>query len=211
MTKTDELGKVIAGYLIASVFWFVMFSPWTKVSINFWYAMIAATGVLTSYSLWFGRKTLKEVYRIDLKTVVIGLAAAAALYLVFFAGNEISRMLFDFTDKQVGNIYGTKSQADRIFIGLFLLLWIGPSEEIFWRGYAQKAMSERFGKWQGFILNALIYAFVHIWAFNFMLFMAALICGLFWGWMYLHYKNVVPGIISHAVWDLVIFIILPIS
>lgn len=211
MNNTVSIGKVSGGFAIASVFWFLMFSPWTKEHFNFWYSMIAATGVLTSYSLWFGRSTLKEIYKIDFKVVLIGLVAAVVLYLLFYAGNEISRLLFDFTDRQVNNIYGTKSQADKIFIGLFLLLWIGPSEEIFWRGFAQRAMSERFGKWQGFIITTLVYAFVHIWAFNFMLFMAALICGIFWGWLYMHYKNVVPGIISHAIWDLFIFIILPIS
>ncbi len=90
------------------------------------------------------------------------------------------------------------------------MLVIGPAEEIFWRGFAQRRMQLAFGPAKGFLVTTAVYALVHIWAFNFMLLMAALICGLFWGWMYLHFKSVWPGLISHAVWDLFIFIIIPI-
>ncbi len=211
LVKKEGTAELAGGILTAAAFWFVMFSPWTKDYVNFWTGMVAATGAITAYSLWFGRKGLKEIYRFDFKSLLIGLCAAAALYGVFWAGNEISRLLFDFTDRQVMSIYGTKSQAGKLFIGAFLLLWIGPSEEIFWRGYVQTLMSRKFGKWQGYFLTAAVYALVHIWSFNFMLIMAALVCGLFWGWMYLHYRNVVPCLISHAVWDLVIFIIIPIT
>jgi len=203
--------KVIIGFLIALGFWFMMFSPWTKDSVNFWYAMLAATSVLTFYSLYFGRKDLKTVYRFEFSHIIIGLVSAVVLYLIFYAGNFFSHLLFDFSKQQINNIYSTKEQADKIFIGLALFLWIGPAEEIFWRGFAQHRLMQKYGDFNGFIITTLIYAFVHIWAFNFMLFMAALICGLFWGWMYYRYKSVVPGIISHAVWDAVIFVILPIS
>lgn len=203
--------KVVAGYIIASVFWFFMFSPWTAHLLNFWAIMITATGTLTLFSLIMGKKDLKQVYTFKPSHIVIGILSAAALYLLFFAGNIISKYLFDFAQTQVSNIYSTKEQAEKIFIGLALLLWIGPAEEIFWRGYAQHTLSGRMNPLTAMIVNTLIYAFVHIWAFNFMLFMAALICGLFWGWMYYHFKSLWPVIISHAVWDLTIFIIIPIS
>jgi membrane protease YdiL (CAAX protease family) len=203
--------RLLPGYIIASVFWFFMFSPWTAHLGNFWIMMLIATGTLTFYSFMLGKNSIKQLYKFSWKWVVIGIIAAAALYLLFFAGNFFSRLLFDFTDSQVSNIYSTKSQADKLFIGLALLLWIGPAEEIFWRGYAQNALASKYGANTAFVINTLVYAFVHIWAFNFMLFMAALICGLFWGWIFLKYKNIWPGIISHAVWDLFIFIIIPIS
>jgi len=203
--------KVIIGFFIAAVFWFMMFSPWTKDAVNFWYAMLAATTTLTFYSLYFGKKDLRTVYNFTSSYILIGLVSAVVLYLVFYAGNFFSHLLFDFSKQQINNIYSTKEQADKIFIGLALLLWIGPAEEIFWRGFAQHKLMKKFGDMKGFIITTIIYAFVHIWAFNFMLFMAALICGIFWGWMYYRYKSVIPGIISHAVWDAAIFIVIPIS
>ena len=203
--------KLIYGTIIAFIFWFLMFSPLTASYLNFWFTMIAATGTLTLYSFIFGRKDLIAVLDFKFKWIFIGIISAAALYLIFFTGNIISKLLFDFAEHQVGNIYATKSQAGKIFIGLSLLLWIGPSEEIFWRGFVQNKLSKKYGDLSAFIITTSIYAFVHIWSFNLMLFMAALFCGLFWGWMFMKYKSLTPGLISHAIWDLFIFVIIPMS
>jgi membrane protease YdiL (CAAX protease family) len=205
------MSKVIPGYIIALVFWFFMFSPWTAHLANFWVIMLAATGTLIVYSFARGKNDLKDIYHFEPRWIIIGIVSAAALYLLFFAGNYFSNLLFNFAHRQVDNIYSTKDQAGKIFIGAALFLWIGPSEEIFWRGFAQHNLSKKYGYLGAFIINSLVYAFVHIWAFNFMLFMAALICGLFWGWLFMRYKNVWPVLISHALWDLFIFIIIPIS
>ena len=202
---------VYIGFVIAALLWFLMFSPWTKENLNFWYTMIFAASALTILSFTAGRGDLKIVYYFKPVHIFIGILAAFILYLVFFAGNFFSNLLFDFSKHQVNNIYATKSQADKWLIGAALLFLIGPAEEIFWRGFAQHRMMQKFGEIKGLIITTAIYALVHIWAFNFMLFMAALICGIFWGWMYYKYKSVIPGIISHALWDAVIFVILPIS
>jgi len=203
--------NVIIGFAIALVFWFFMFAPWTAHIFNFWVVMLVATTLLTTLSLVSGKADLKRVYNFKPSHILVGLVSATVLYLIFFAGNYFSHLLFDFSKQQIINIYSTKEQADKILIGLALLLWIGPSEEIFWRGFAQDRLMKKYGEMNGLIITTIVYAFVHIWAFNFMLFMAALICGIFWGWMYMKYKSVVPGIISHAVWDAVIFVVLPIS
>lgn len=206
-----SLKKIIPGFLIAAVFWFIMFAPWTKDLFNFWIMMIAATTSLNLYSFFIGKHQLKQVYNFNNQFILVGLISAAILYITFFAGNYFSNLLFNFAGKQIENIYATKSQAGKIFIGAALLLWIGPAEEIFWRGFAQHNLQQLYGENKGFLITSAVYAIVHIWAFNFMLFMAALICGLFWGWMYKKYKSLIPCIISHAVWDCVIFVILPIS
>ena len=201
---------VVIGCSLAAVFWFVMFSPWTASAVNFWLGMTPATGVLSVFALVLGRQTLSRVYRFELKWLAIGIASAVVLYLVFFIGDRLASVLFDFASPEVEGIYGTKAQAAPALIGTLLLFWIGPAEEVFWRGFIQHRLAGRFGEARGFLLAAAVYAFVHIWAFNLMLFGAALVCGLFWGWMFLRYKSVWPGLISHALWDLTIFVLLPI-
>jgi len=205
------LRPVISGFAVAAVFWFFMFSPWTAGSANFWLTMSIAATTLVVWSLFNDRKELGALYGFRPKWIAIGLVAAGLLYLVFFAGDRISALLFEFSKPQVEGIYSTKSQASPALIGVLLFLLIGPAEEIFWRGFAQRRLQQHVGAWKGFLLTSAVYALVHIWAFNFMLLMAALICGLFWGWMYLKYKSVWPGLISHAVWDLFIFVIIPIQ
>jgi membrane protease YdiL (CAAX protease family) len=107
-------------------------------------------------------------------------------------------------------VYGTRSQASPALIALLLALVIGPAEEIFWRGLMQRKLEGRYGAHAGWILSTMLYAAVHIWALNFMLFMAAVICGIFWGWIYMRYRTLLPGIISHALWDVAIFVLLPV-
>ncbi|BAH06441.1 CPBP family intramembrane glutamic endopeptidase [Clostridium kluyveri] len=87
---------------------------------------------------------------------------------------------------------------------------IGPCEEIYWRGFIQNTLSKKLGENKGYILTALMYAGVHIITGNMMLVIAALVCGIYWGWMYKKQKSLSSVIISHAIWDLTIFVLLPI-
>lgn len=203
--------KVLIGCLLATAFWFIMFFPATAQNINFWAVMVIATATLTIYSLYFKRKELKALFRIEPIFLIYGLTSAFILYLLFYFGNIISKLIFDFANEQISNIYSTKEQADKIFIGASLFLLIGPAEEIFWRGFVQHSLAFKFGDIKAYIIATLIYGFVHIWAFNLILLLAALICGFFWGFIFLKTKSLVPVIISHSFWDLFIFIIIPIS
>ncbi len=202
--------KLFFPVAVTAILWFFMFSPWTKSYINFWYGMAFSGGLLSVLALIIDRKTLNEIYVFKANHIIIGLVSAAILYVVFYAGNYFSKLLFSFAESQVGGIYSNKDQADYVIISLLLLFWIGPAEEIFWRGFVQHNLNKEYGVVKGLIFSSLVYALVHIWSFNFILIMAALICGFFWGYMFNRYKSVVPGIISHAVWDFVIFILIPV-
>ena len=144
-----------------------------------------------------------------LKKTGIGLLSALFLYVLFFAGNYLSRRWFNFAGSGIENVYAFKGDATGIRIALLMIFVIGPGEEIFWRGYLQRKISARTGKWAGLILALVLYTGVHIFTGNFMLIMAALICGLFWGWMYLKYESMLINVISHTVWDIVVFLVLP--
>ena len=69
----------------------------------------------------------------------------------------------------------------------------------------------KYGDLQGWLLGAFFYAAVHIWSFNFMLIGAAGVAGLFWGAMYLRYRNLAPVIVSHSIWSAFIFAVAPLS
>ena len=100
--------------------------------------------------------------------------------------------------------------ANRLLTALMLFL-IGPAEEIFWRGYIQKQLSARWNPNIGFIVTTSIYALVHAGSCNFMLTMAALVAGAAWGLLYRFFpKHFAAIIISHALWDVAVFIWFPI-
>ena len=210
-SNDGSLRTVWALSSVAGAFWFAMFSPWTKDTLNFWATMLIATGVLGASALWLGKDELARVYRFETRHLLMGLLFAAGLYAVFKVGHVVSTSLFPFAAGQIDNIYATRTQASPSTIALALLLWIGPSEEVFWRGFVQDRLMRRYGDVAGFVVTTAIYSLVHIWAFNFMLFGAALICGLFWGLVYMRTRSLWPGLISHAVWDATIFVFLPIT
>jgi membrane protease YdiL (CAAX protease family) len=164
---------------------------------------------LIGISITQRREILKQ-FEINFKAVALGLLSAAALWIIFYFGDFFSKLLFDFARPQVDNIYALKDGQNKILIVLGLLFFIGPAEEIFWRGYVQHSLIEKYGEWTAFIVTASVYTLIHIWSFNFMLIMAALVCGIFWGLMYRYNKNLVPIVISHAVWDAAVFILFPI-
>ena len=203
--------KLVIAIVVAAVFWFVMFSPWTSPYLNFWIVMSVAAGTLMSLSFVF-RKEWKPLFSFNILDIALGIGSACLLWGIFYIGNEVSGMLFDFARPQVNDVYAMKEGQSPVILALALLFWIGPAEEIFWRGYVQQTLRERkIGEMKAYIVTTLIYAIVHIWAFNFMLFMAALVCGAFWGFIYMKNRNLLTVLISHAIWDAIVFILLPIK
>lgn len=195
---------------LAAGLWFVMFSPWTREAVPFWPAMALSCGGLALAGLWFNRHSLREVFAFRWWHVPVGLASALLLYGMFFVGHEIAAAILPFASEQVALVYRTRSQADLWLIGVLLFAWVGPAEEIFWRGCVQRRCAQRFGPFAGLVLTAAIYTLVHIWSFNLMLLAAAGLCGVFWGAMFWRFRSIWPALISHAAWDVVIFVLLPI-
>jgi membrane protease YdiL (CAAX protease family) len=206
LDKNESKNKVIiSSLMIATILWFVIF---VVKPFNFWIEMSASILALVMIAL-FSDKNLISFSNIKLRHILIGIISAIILYFVFYAGNIISGYLFPFKDAQISLVYSNRAQGSSLFIGILLLFIIGPGEEIYWRGFIQKNLTKKFGENKGYILATLLYSGVHIITFNFMLVIAALVCGIYWGWIYKKEKSLVPIIISHAIWDFTVFVLFP--
>ncbi|MFZ5944616.1 MAG: CPBP family intramembrane glutamic endopeptidase [Bacillota bacterium] len=198
--------KIIVTILLAIIFWYLTFSVQL---LNFWLSMSIAATTLSFLAInWGGNPFKREDFNI--RTIMIGTVSAIILYGVFLIGNFLSQLLFDFAKPQVSSIYNIRTQAEAIYITLVLLFITSPGEEIFWRNYLQRWSMQKFGQFKGWIIASLIYAGVHISSGNFMLVMAALIAGLFWGYIYWKENNTLAVTISHALWTTGIFVFLPV-
>lgn len=189
---------------------FVLFSPWTRSAVGFWPAMATLTALLAAVSLVIDRKRIRTLYRFERKDVILGLLSAAFLYAIFFVGHFLSVRMFSFASRQIASIYHLRAGISAWQAAALLFFIIGPAEEIFWRGFVQRRLCDKYGAIAGWLAASAIYASVHLWSFNLMLMVAAAVCGLFWGLVYLLSGRMWVCIISHAVWDVVIFILLPI-
>jgi hypothetical protein len=195
---------------IAAAAFFVLFSPWTKPAIAFFPMMTTTAFLLAAASLVLDRKSTGGLYTFKPRFILTGLLAAAFLYAAFWVGHFISTKMLPFAASQVDSIYTLRAGQNPWLIAALLFFIIGPGEEIFWRGFVQKRLSKKYGVFVGFIVAAAVYTLVHVGSLNLMLIAAAGLCGAFWGLLFAATGNLWPCIISHAVWDVVIFILLPI-
>lgn len=207
--KFAQPWQVATALVAATVFWFLLFSPTVK-GVNFWTAMPVFAGLLAAWAIYCGGMPIHR-NQLRLQAAAIGAVSALMLYAIFFLGNFFAKLMFDFAPGQVGAVYDMKGTNSPVLIALMLLFVSSPAEEIFWRGFLQKWMMSRWGQIAGWLIASFCYAAVHIVSGNFILVMAALIAGLFWGLMYLCLKgNLLPIILSHSFWTFGIFILLPI-
>ncbi|MBQ7570961.1 MAG: CPBP family intramembrane metalloprotease [Bacteroidaceae bacterium] len=199
--------RLYVALAVALCLWFVMFSPWTSPLVDFWTAMTLSALVLTGLACAFGGK---PPVKPGLTEIGLGAAIAVLLWMVFWVGDKASQLLFAFARPQVDLIYGMKSGHSPLCISLLLLCIIGPAEEIFWRGYVQRTFSQRFTPDLGFLLATACYTLVHLPSMNFMLIMAAMVCGLAWGALYrLIPQHFTAIVVSHALWDAAAFVWFP--
>lgn len=182
-------------------------------TFDFWWWMSADIAVLLVLTASIDRRQLAAIAAdiVDRPAVKIGLGllAAIGLYAVFFAGNILVRRILPFAGAGISQVYGFKTGASPLRVIFLMALVIGPGEELFWRGYLQRNFQDRCGGFGGFLLATALYTLVHVGSGNPMLVLAAAVCGLFWGYLYLRTKSVLLVLISHTVWDLAVFILFP--
>jgi membrane protease YdiL (CAAX protease family) len=202
--------KVVYTIIIAAVLWTIMFCPYTSDYVNFWWMMTFSALTLSYLSTLFESKWLQSL-NLNVSNVLYGIVIAVALWGIFWIGDKAATFLFDFARPQVDMIYGMKDGESLWLLTFLMLFIIGPAEEIFWRGYVQRRFSEHYSPNVGFVITTIIYAAVHLGACNFMLFMAAAVAGFFWSLIYRFFPNKLFAlIISHALWDVAVFIWFPI-
>lgn len=202
--------RVLFTILLAFVLWTIMFSPLTAPYVNFWWMMTASACTLTAFATCF-RPDWWKLLKWTPANVLLGVLIAVALWCIFWIGDKVSAWMFDFARPQVDTIYGMKEGESPWLLTALMLFLIGPAEEIFWRGYVQRTLSERWSPNAGFVVTTAVYALVHAGSCNFMLTMAALVAGVAWGALYRFYPQRFSAILlSHALWDVAVFICFPI-
>lgn len=190
---------------LAAVLWFATFYLGFS---NFWIKISASASLLAVLSLVLEPPRTRPSVRFG--DVLTGVAAAVALWALFWLGKQISTAVFPFAGGQIGAIYDKGEGVSRWGVFFLLLLVTGPCEEIYWRGYLQKHLMARHGDAKGVAMATAVYAGVHIWSMNFMLVGAAAVAGAFWGVLYWRCRRLAPVIVSHALWSSFVFSVVPI-
>ncbi|MFE8698027.1 CPBP family intramembrane glutamic endopeptidase [Cytobacillus sp. FJAT-53684] len=201
MKKLTTDFRLIIGLVLAHVLMYFTFQD----KAVFWYIFTASLLFLISYSI------LNEEVEDQLpffSYLMYGVTSGFILFGLFWLGNNLIELLnLPFT-KEIAKLYGRYSPT-MLWHYIVLLLIIIPGEELFWRGFVQKRMLNYTRIPMGILLSSLLYASVHLYSTHWILAFAALIAGLYWGFLYAWKKSMPLVIVSHLIFDLFLFVILP--
>lgn len=207
MSKLRELlnDKVLLGGLglAYAAFALVFRGPRTR----FWDRMTYTGLTLGSLALKVEPDLRKT--RIGPKDVALGVASAAGLYVVFQVGDRIARVILPKGGSEIEAIYSLRRLRSKKELATRLIAIIGPAEELFWRGVVQHRLMKIFGKPLGLVLGTAAYGGAHIVTGNFTLLGAATVAGGYWGALSAAGFSTGSLIVSHAAWDVTIFLIAP--
>lgn len=199
---------------LAFVLWYIMF---VLRPLNFWLMMSFSTSLLAVISYCFGRPLFRSG-ELNWRNILIGVASAGILYALFWIGNKtliLASQIFPgvLTNRleNINDVYANRGSLSPALVGVLLFFPIGFGEEIFWRGFIQRHFSKRWNNPAAFILTTFLYTCVHLPTGNPVLILAALSVGLFWGGLYWYTGALVPVLISHMLWDPMIFVVWPIK
>ncbi|MBD3413203.1 MAG: CPBP family intramembrane metalloprotease [Candidatus Aminicenantes bacterium] len=207
---------VLGAFFMGACLLFFPLFLWKNIgSLDFWWWMSLNIAILVVFG-FISDSSYKEFIQKDLRTdlvikVIWGILSAVVLYGIFYLGRELSCAALGFAERNIEGVYSFKQGHSWLKVLFLMVLVIGPGEELFWRGFLQRHWQNKVGKRWGFLLVVLMYAGVHLGSGNGMLVAAAAVCGLFWGLWFQWKKSVVLVAVSHTVWDVLIFLLFPLS
>ncbi len=201
----DTFHSAVASLILATVLWVLVFliRPF-----EFWLMMSISTSILLVVAAAINREKIS--IRINYRSLILGVASGLLLYASFYVGYQFTKSFVIFS-QGVSSVYDFRSGVPVAVIASLLLFPIAPSEEVYWRGLIQRRFMERFGGNNGLALAAAAYALVHLPTLNPPLILTALIGGLVWGWIYKSSKQLEAVILSHIIFDVMIFVVAPLS
>jgi membrane protease YdiL (CAAX protease family) len=203
MKKCFQDPRLFIGLIVAHILFYFSFHD----KAIFWYIFSGSVLVLIAYAM-FQEEVDDEVSLIQY--VFVGAIAGFFIYFIFWLGVRAIDILHLPFNTSIKNLY--KWFAPSLFWQyLALVLVAAPGEELFWRGFIQKRVMNYYNPFISISAASILYASVHIYSGSFLLVLAAFISGCIWGNLYFWKRSMPLVIVSHIVFDLMIFIILPLK
>jgi hypothetical protein len=143
------------------------------------------------------------------RDLATGVGIAAGLYAVFQVGDRAARVIMPSGAEDIGEVYELRALRPKAEIATRLATVIGPAEELYWRGLVQAELTRRLGPVRGAAAAAAVYGGAHVVTGNATLVGAATVAGAAWSACAALGVPMPALIVSHAVWDIWIFLVQP--
>jgi uncharacterized protein len=174
--------------------------------VPFWSAMVA----FSAFSWWAAwHPYLRTRLRPSRRLVAMGLLSGLALSVLFQAGALVIRPTPLWP--QVQSVVDlTRTTAPGMVAALVIVFGTSPSEEVLWRGAVFARLTRRYGAgWRPVVLTAAADALFVGLSGSLVLSLAALVCGTVWARQRQVTGSLVPSLVSHALWALLIYLYVP--
>ena len=179
-------------------------------ALGIWLALGGASVSLGVAIFVLDRAAALRLLRPSARLVLVGAAAgwsmAAATYLLY----PVFARLLPFIPADMASLYASFRAPPPVIAALALLPVI-LGEELVWRGVVQTALVRRLGPWRGVTLAAVAYALAHAPLGSPVLVVVALSCGVAWGALRAASASLVPSLLAHLVWDILVLLWLPLD
>lgn len=195
--------RLILGFIIAHALIYFSFHDKTI----FWYIFTGSILILIAYAMFQGEVDDEASFA---KYIFFGALSGLLLYFIFWFGfKTIQIMDFPF-EKSIKKLYRWYA-PNAFWQYIALILVAAPGEELFWRGFIQKSLLKYFKPIWGILLGAALYASVSMYSGSFLLVFAAFLSGAAWGGLYYWKRSMPLVIVSHLIFDMMIFMIMPLK
>jgi hypothetical protein len=199
-----SLPATLVGLIVAFPLWYFTFN--TDFMGGFWNRMVFSVSVLGLVAFLAERgEMLRQLRRINPRVLFLGVLSALALYLLFYGGYVVLR---PFLEHGALNVYLLTGGVSAVQVAA-TLVYTSFCEELFWRGFVQRNIMVYLGDLAGFLVATAFYTLIHLFTLNAPLMLAALVAGLWWGFLYMLKRSLWLNIISHIVWTELVILMLP--
>ena len=197
--------KQILILLVALIFIFsMMYFTFYEKSI-FWYLYAFTLLVGITISLLAGKFEDRIptwqylIYGIGYGTITYGLVKLGYMLMPYIDQNAVSEI------KKFLEVYGPQN----IFHYLLLIFIVAVGEEMFWRGYVQQQLKQFTSPFWAVVVTSILFSLSLAISGFLPGALAAIVTGILWGTLYEWKKSLPLIIVSHIVFVLLLFLVLP--
>lgn len=203
LTSERPINALIASIAAAYALWYFAFMVefstfWARLAISST-VLLSVCAVLALRGYFPGKMGLSW------RALLMGVGWGLGMYVATLAGY---RAMESHVREGAMAVYALAGDVGVGFVVL-TLLYVSLIEELYWRGFVFETLSRSAGAPKALLLTTLFYSTIHVWTSNLPLMLVAAVAGLLWGVLYALTRSVLSAWASHALWDLLVFVFLP--
>ena len=175
-----------------------------------WPAIGGAAVALGAAVLLFDRALAKELLRPGSRLLLAGAAAGGLLAALTYLIYPLLARLLPFVAVDTARLYRA-FRAPAPLVASVAIVPVIVGEELVWRGVVQASLTRRLGALRGVTAAAALYALVHAPLGSPVLVAVAFLCGLLWGTLCATTASLVPTLVAHLLWDVLVLLWSPLT